>query len=72
MPTPTSSTPQKHPFANTTSKLEILRPSTSGDIDVEEEVQLYDDLCRDNEAETDEVSAVVSAFATQGMGLDGG
>ena len=72
VPTPTSSTPEKHPFANTTSKLEIVRPSTSGDIDVEEEVQLYDDLCRDNEAETDEVSVVVSAFAAQAVGLDGG
>lgn len=53
MPTPTSSTPEKHPFANTTSKLEIVKPSTSGDIDVEEEAKLYHELCCDYEAETD-------------------
>lgn len=72
MLTPTSSTPEKHPFANTTSKLEIVKPSTSGDIDVEEEAKLYDELCCDYEAETDNVSLVVSAFAAHGMGLDGG
>jgi len=72
VPTLTSSTPEKHPFANTTSKLEIVKPSTSGDIDVEEEATLYEELCRNYEAETDDVSVIVSAFASQGMGLEGG
>lgn len=61
VPTPTSSTPEKHPFANTTSKLEVVRPSISGDIDVEEEVKLYDDLCCNYEAETDNFIASCSS-----------
>jgi hypothetical protein len=69
VPIPTSSTPEEHPFANTTSKLEILKPSTSGDIDVEGEAKLYDELCRNYEAETDDVSVVVSACTAQGMGV---
>jgi len=51
----------KHPFAHTTSKLELL-PSGSGSggtIDVEEETRLYDELSRVYEDDTDDVSILV-------------
>ena len=52
----------KHPFAHTTSKLELL-PSGSGSrgtIDVEEEARLYDELSRVYEDDTDDVSILIS------------
>ncbi|KIM38455.1 hypothetical protein M413DRAFT_447714 [Hebeloma cylindrosporum] len=51
-------TPQVHPFANSTSKLELI-PSESTTLDginVEEEARLYDELCRTYEDETDAFS----------------
>ena len=50
--------PQKwfHPFAGSTSKLEILPSSANSDmIDVEEEARLYDELCRNYEEDSNSV-----------------
>ena len=50
--------PQVHPFANSTSRLELIPPSSSITVDginVEEEARLYDELCRSYEDETDAV-----------------
>lgn len=55
--------PQVHPFANSTSKLELIPPSLSttvDGIDVEEEARLYDELCRSYEDETDAVGPSLS------------
>ena len=51
-------TPQIHPFATSTSKLELIPSSTKTTVDginVEEEARLYDQLCRSYDDETDDV-----------------
>ena len=56
-------TPPVHPFANSTSKLELIPSSTTttaDGIDVEEEARLYDELCRNYEEETDDVCPSLS------------
>lgn len=44
-----------HPFASSTSKLEVIRSATDK-IDVEEEARLYDELCRNYEEDIDDDS----------------
>lgn len=44
-----------HPFANSTSKLELIPSGNADNIDVAEEAALYDELCRTYEDETEQV-----------------
>jgi hypothetical protein len=50
--------PIDHPFASSTSKLEILHPVTASGIDVEEEARLYEELCEAYENDVRNVSVI--------------
>ena len=67
LPRGDTAAPQVHPFANSTSKLELIPSSTTTTVDginVEEEARLYDQLCRSYEDETDDVCPSLSSPST--------
>ncbi|KAI3619203.1 px domain protein [Moniliophthora roreri] len=68
--TPNLNTPIQHPFANSTSRLEVI----PNKIDIEEESRLYDQLCYDESArgprpESPQIELAPSIFSRESIWL---